>query len=438
MKAFLFRQRILSVFTALLAFAGVQFAATAAWAELEEEEYVMHIVARLARPAYEGRASGSLGGKLAARYLAREMARLGVFPLGRNTPATPDDYIHYFAYTYEDEDGQSRQGFGRNVLGWIPGTRGKLTEGYYLLSAHYDHLGYRITTEGWRYFSGANDNASGVAAVMAVARRLTLLGWKSRYPVVIALFDGEERGLKGSQALVKKPPLALTNAFNINFDMVGTLTQHRLLVATCAERKRCARNGSERFKDELQAVARALPQPVELELMRSGWQAGDHYSFYRAGVPFLYLFTGVTAEYDRMTDTPDRLNYRGISEIADFTVRLLQRLGSPTDYCWLRLEERGIAPSGGRRPYLGTVPDFARKVEHGVALSGVQPGSPAEAAGIQAGDILLRIDDEPIADLKAFAELLRRLRPGQKIRVVIDRGGKQIELELAVGERPQE
>lgn len=437
MTAVLFSKRVAAAVAGLLVFAGAQFAVAPAAATLEEEEYLMRIVARLAQPSYEGRQSGSLGGKLAARYLAAEMSRLGVFPLGCGEPGKPEDYISSFTYSYRCDNRRKRRGVGRNLLGWIPGKRAQPLDGYYLLSAHYDHLGYRLTREGWKYFPGANDDASGVAAVLAVARRLTLLGGKPRYPIVIALFDAEERGLKGSQALVEKPPLPLGNAFNINFDMVGTLARHRLLVASAAE-KRCAGDGARLFWNELQTVAADVPQPLELERMEEGWQAGDHYSFYRARVPFLYFFTGATAEYDRMTDTPDRLDYIGISEIANFVVQLLEQLGPPTQFRWRQLEKKESLRLGDRRAYLGTIPDFTRKVEGGVALAGVQPGSPAEAAGIRPGDIIRRIDNEPVADLKAYAELLKRLRPGLKISVVVERDGKLVEIELEVGERPQQ
>jgi len=435
MRASRFRQRFVPAIALALAFAWVLLVPASSAGTLEEEEYVMRVVERLAQPAYEGRRSGTLGGKLAARYLAGELARLGVYPLGSLRTGAPEDYIHYFTYKVgEDEE---RVQAGRNVLGWIPGSQGGLADGCFLLSAHYDHLGYRLTPEGWKYFAGANDNASGVAAVLAVARRYTLLGGRPEYPVVIALFDAEESGLMGSQALVENPPLPLAHAFNINFDMVGALAEHRLLVAVGAEKNRSG-EGSEELWAELLEAARGLPAPFEPARMREGWQAGDQYSFNKAGVPFLYLFTGVTGEYDRLTDTPDKLNYRGISEMANLVVEMLARLGAPSQYRWVRQEEDagGVSP-GERRAYLGTIPDFTRKVDGGVALSGVQPGSPAEAAGIRAGDILRRIDDRPVTDLAGLADILRSLDPGQKVIVVVERDGKLLSIEVVVAGRPE-
>jgi len=391
-------------------------------ATVEEEEYVMHVVERLASPAVRGRKMGTFGSRLAANYIADELMRFGVLPLsGQSTPATRQDYFHYFRV----DDGDDISAIGRNIIGWVPGTMSAdRAQGCFIVTAHYDHLGTVRAEDGrWAYFPGANDNASGVAAVLALARRCTLLGQRLPYPTVFILFDGEEKGLLGAEALVANPPVALEHAFNLNCDMVGSLKERKLLVAYAAESDEVSAHA---LWGEMKRLAEDAG--LELEYMRRGWEASDQYVFYKNDVPFVFMFGGMVKNWDRITDTPSLLDYSSLSSVVAFTWSVLNGIGSPAEFRRIDLHSSG-GGAGKRTSFLGIIPDFGVIVEHGVPVAGAVPGSPAEEAGLREGDIVLEINGVDMADLKALADILTVLVAGQKVEIVFLRNGQKMQAE---------
>lgn len=409
-------------FIAFCLFTLALLASAPTGATLEEEEYVMQVVNRLASPAMKGREMGTFGVRLAANCLADELMLLGVQPLRDHAAQiTREDYFHRFAVRTEF----GRPSFGRNVIGWVPGTESAdPAQGCFIVSAHYDHLGVTQAADGrWAYYPGANDNGSGVAAVLALARRCTLLGQHLPYPVVFVFFDGEEQGLLGAKALVKAPPVPLEHALNLNCDMVGSLKERKLLVAYAAESDE---TDARAFWGEMKPLAESVG--LELEYMRRGWEASDQYVFYENNVPFVFMFGGIVENWDRVTDTPEALDYSALSAVTAFTWALLDRVGSPADFRRIDLATSGES-GGARTSFLGIIPDFAVMVEHGVPVAGAVPGSPAEEAGLQKGDIVLEINGVDMATLKALADILCVLIPGQKVEIVFLRGGRKMRAE---------
>jgi len=410
-------------------------AAASARATLEEEEYLMRTVQRLSAPGMQGRASGTLGGKLAAHFIASELRELGLFPLGATeTGESASAYFQYFALQRPGEAGEAQPLVGRNILAWTPGTAAAdPAAGCYILSAHYDHLGTASAQGGVRgFYPGANDNASGVAAVLAVARRCSLLGQHLPYPVVFAFFDGEEVGLCGAHAFAAQPPVPLTGAFNLNLDMVGRLEGRPLLAAFSAQMPGWEAGA---FHRRLQEAAESLG--LKFELMRHGWEASDQFVFYQHQVPFLFLFGGPTADYDRTTDTPDKLDYPGLAGVSAFVWQLLYALGDPSAYEWVDL---GVHehPRGAPRAFLGAVPDFTAEAEEGVVIAGTVSGSPAERAGLREGDIILELSGRPVHDLQALASILRELKPGDVVQIVFQRNGAELRASVRLEEKSED
>ena len=246
---------------------------------------LMKTVRILAADSMEGRRAGTPGGARARRYLLERLAALGVAPLAGG-------YEQAFPLTRDS-------GRGVNLLGTIPG--GGPGEAFIVLSAHYDHVGIRRG----EIYNGADDNASGVAALLAIAESLTKtpLG----HPVLIALFDAEEGGLSGARAFVANPPVARERiAMNLNLDMVGHSESGELWVAGATHHPA--------FRAVLDSVAAMAPVVLKIGHDRTGipgeqdWTgSSDHGPFHAAGIPFLYFGVEDHKDYHKSTDDPETL-----------------------------------------------------------------------------------------------------------------------------------
>ncbi len=414
--------------------AFVTAASLPSFAVMEEEEYLLRAVQKLASPALGGRAAGSIGGKLASYYIAGELQGIGMYPVGRSAPGSlRPDYFQYVSLYQKAAAGNVKTTIGRNVLAWLPGTeRRDLNEGFYLVSAHYDHLG-ALLEDGRKvgYHPGANDNASGVAVALALARRCSLLGQRLPYPVVFAFFDGEEIGLQGARALAQSGLLPLDKAFSVNMDMVGVFNNDTLLTAVSA----APEDGKE---DETWAQLSAMAGEADITLkpMMQGWQASDHFVFYEMGRPFIFLFGGSTEHYDEMTDTADKLDYFAMMRLTHFLWNALDTMDAPESYGRVEMgPPAGMTMAGGgTRAFIGTIPDFSADVE-GVQLSGVVPGSPAEKAGLDVGDIIILVNGMNVDGLESYTAILRTIKPGDRVDMHIMRDGIEIKVSMIAAER---
>ena len=219
----------------------------------------------------------------------------------------------------------------------------------------------------------------------------------------------------------------------VNLDVVGRPREGKVYVDGL---------GTAKGLDALVRAAMEGPPPLPLTLVpgSGGAAPSDHASFLAKGVPALFLFDGASPDYHRPTDTPEKLDYDGLVAIA----RLASRIARAAADRDLRLERTASPaappPPPGERErgygaYLGAVPDFAERKDPGVLLSGVRPRSPAEAAGLAAGDVLLRVGSTPLASLKDLAAALRSHRPGEEVEVEWDRGGRRTVGKVRLGER---
>jgi hypothetical protein len=323
---------------------------------------------------------------------------------------------------------------GRNILGLLPGT-GRAAAGdapaidpreTVVLGAHYDHLGYGgsgSTAPGERAIHhGADDNASGTALLVEVARRLAA-GPKLPRSVLFAAFSGEERGLLGSGHYTANPavPLADTVAM-VNLDMLGRLSGDKLIVQGAG-----TGTGLEPLVDRLVA-AHGLTAAKEA----GGFGPSDHASFYAKKIPVLHLFTGAHADYHRPTDTAEKINYEGLVRLADLVTELVRGLATaPERPAYVEVASPQFA-RGGDRPYFGSIPDFG-KPGGGYAISGVAKDSPAARGGLAGGDLIVRVGESAITNLEDFDSALRKHKGGDTVPVVVLRGGQEVKLEVTLG-----
>jgi hypothetical protein len=384
------------------------------------------VVRYLADDALGGRLAGSEGEQCATDYIAREFARIGLVPGG--------DAGSFFQRMglASVVNPHAPPAEGRNVVGILPGADPQRRNDYVIIGAHHDHLGVGpfgslAPDQTGSVHHGADDNASGVAALIAVAERLAS-GPRLASSIVFVTFSGEELGLLGSSFFVSQPPVPLDRVrAMLNMDMVGRLQGDPLIIAgtgTAAE-----------WEDILRA-ARG-PTGPEILVNPDGYGPSDHTSFYAADIPVLHFFTNVHEDYHRPSDTWDKVDYSGL----DVVIRLVEGVArSVADRPQLLTLQRGAGqpPSAGGAEgygaYLGSVPDFA-PIDRGVLLSGVSPGSPAEAAGVRRGDIIIRFSDKEIGDLYDLTDALRASHPGDTVNVVVLREGEERSFSITLGRR---
>jgi Tol biopolymer transport system component len=344
----------------------------------------------------------------------------------------------------------------RNVLAHLPPVG---TSEYVIVGAHYDHLGHGETggfarkDEEGKVHPGADDNASGTAALLELAGALagefsrsagvppaasptatgTSLTTKTattvaagtpalqpRRGIVFAAWSGEEVGLIGSSHFAERPPLPLSNVVAyVNFDMVGRLRDNKLNLQGIGS------SPAWRKLIEKRNVAAGF----NLTLQEDPYLPTDTTPFYPKNVPVIAFFTGSHEEYHRPADKPDTLNYEGLERIAKFARALITDLASGAERpAYAKVEKRDSG--GGReqlRAYLGTIPDYAQEVA-GVKISGTRGGSPAEKAGLKGGDIIVEFAGQKIANIYDYTYAMDAVKIGQPVKVVVLREGKRVEL----------
>ena len=378
-----------------------------------------------------GRKVGSSEADSAAAWIGRRFAGLGL-----TSPAGVDGWLQPFTISPDapaahgtDLGGKT----GRNVVAILPGRDPALRDQYVVVGAHYDHLGrggpgtLDPDSVGVPH-NGADDNASGVAALLEVARRLALT--PPGRSVLFLAFSGEEQGLLGSTHYVKNPVVPNDRVVAmLNFDMVGRLRENKLVaygVETATEFRG--------LLDSLNARAGFV-----LTAQGGGYGPSDHTSFTIVRRPVLHFFTGTHPDYHRTSDDADKINVEGIERIAAFVAELTRAIGNRGASLTFVESAPPAAPSGSSRSsgygaYLGSIPDMTGN-PGGVLLSGVRAGSPAEQAGIKAGDILVRIGTHDVPDLQAMTDALRAHAPGDVVEVVVRRNGELVTLKVTLGRR---
>ena len=403
-------------------------------------------IAYLASDALEGRFTGSPGADTAAAFIARRFAALRLRPVvvgeddaarcagtrvsvaGRDAyPAYPPcaGYLQRFTARSAALAHSGRLGDleAANVVALVEGTDPALRGQVVVVGAHYDHLGRETTfaadpKAGRVIHNGADDNASGTAAVLELARRLQAR--PPRRSVLFVAFSGEELGILGSSHFVDHSPVPADSvAAMLNFDMVGRLRDDKVIVygtGTAAE------------LPALLDSANAAGPRLAVRPVADGVGPSDHSAFYLKRVPVLHFFTDVHPDYHAATDDVEKVNAPGTARVVALAEGVLRRVADRPDRLAFRetpSTQRMAGPSadGRPRPYFGSVPDMAGDdAVKGLRLQGVTPGSPADKAGLKAGDVVVELDGRPVTDLYTYTDALYARAPGDVITVVALRG----------------
>jgi hypothetical protein len=316
-----------------------------------------------------------------------------------------------------------------NVLAWLPGQ----TDEYVIIGAHYDHLGRGnfdslAPSQIGQIHPGADDNASGTAGVLELARLLAPERGKLKRSILFMDFAGEELGLLGSAEWVKEPtrPLAKAVAM-INMDMIGRIKDDKVYIGGVG-------TGST-FKAVLDQAQKEAP--FKIEYSAGGYSSSDHTSFVTKKIPVLFFFSGLHSDYHKPSDTWDKINGASAARLLDMVESVALQLANTDQPPAFQVvaEEKPLGGSGGGYgPYFGSVPDFGQ-VENGVKFSDVRPNSPAAKAGLKAGDILVQFGDKPIKNLYDFTDALRRSKVGDVVEVKVLRDGQPVTASVKLEQR---
>jgi len=317
----------------------------------------------------------------------------------------------------------------KNVVAVLEG-EGPLAEETIVIGAHYDHVGTKQPSQSPtapsdedRIYNGADDNASGTAALIEIARSLANRPEKLRRRVVFIAFSGEERGLLGSAYYVGHPlfPLEKTVAM-LNLDMVGRLRDDKLMVMGSGTAKE--------FSDLLDKIN----QHHQFKLSKSpgGFGPSDHASFYGKEIPVIHFITGGHSDLHRPSDEFEKLNVPGMRRVAKFVEEVAVTLANADKKPEYVSIPRRRTSRGGNRPYLGTVPDFGAQGD-GYAIAEVIEGGPAAKAGLRAGDTIIQFGQSKIGNLEDITAALSKHKPGDRVRIVVRRGKQTLTVEATLG-----
>ncbi len=316
-----------------------------------------------------------------------------------------------------------------NVSAYLAGE----TDEYVIVGAHYDHLGLGdehslAPSQIGTIHPGADDNASGTAGVIELAR------WAAHQPkpkrgILFLTFAGEELGLLGSEWYVNHPTLPLEKAVAmINMDMIGRIKEGKIFLSG---------TGTGSTFPQLIADVKP-PAPLQIDIAeKAGYGASDHTSFTTKNVPVLFFFSGLHADYHKPSDTADKIDSADAAKLLDYIADLTTHLENDPRPQYIRVAAPSVGPvgsGGGYGPNFGSIPDF-NEPPKGVRFADVRDGTPAAKAGLRAGDILIEFDGKEIGNLYDFTYALRAHKPGDLVLVKVLRGDKTIEAKVLLTER---
>lgn len=400
-------------------------------------------IAYLASDRLEGRGTGTAGNDSAAAFIARRFASLKLRSLG-------EDYLQPFIArpVAAAHSGQPVALKTQNVVALLPGRDPSLRAQYVIVGAHFDHLGRAMQgaldpNARNAVRNGADDNASGTAAVLELARLLSIS--PPRRSVVFVAFGGEEMGLLGSQHFVDHSPLPLDSAAAmINFDMIGRLRDDKLIVygvSTAAELPAILDSANAAASDAARSsTSKPLWQtPLRITALGDGYGPSDHSSFYARNIPVLHFFTDLHEDYHRASDDVGKINAAGEAHVVDVAERVIRAVADrPSRLTFVRSATPPRAVAGSRRGsdvYLGSIPDMSAGDSVGLRLTGVSAGSPADRAGLAAGDVIVEFAGRTVKDLVEFSDALYAHKPGDEVSVTVVRNGERKQFRVRLGKR---
>lgn len=398
----------------VVAFAGTAFAQNGKALKQDIKTDLVY----LSSDYLEGRESGKQGARMAADYIAHRFAQIGLEPKG-----TDDTWFHEFEFKFypnphSKDNAESRN--GRNVVGYLDNG----AENTIIIGAHYDHLGMGVGGSLHAgepaIHNGADDNASGVAAMLNLAARLKNGAAKNNNYLFIG-FSAEELGLIGSKAYAADPTIDFGKVnYMLNMDMVGRLKEKKVLAVS-------GTGTSPAWKPVLDGIKL---HGITIKSSESGIGPSDHTSFYLKDIPVLHFFTGQHGDYHKPSDDAHLINYKGIVEVANYIMAIIKEVDGEGKIAFTKTkDEKGTKRGKSYKVTLGVMPDYVHDGE-GLKIDGVMEGRTASNAGMQGGDVVIKIGDHDVKDIYGYMDALGKFNKGDKTKVKFLRDGKEMEVEV--------
>jgi hypothetical protein len=307
----------------------------------------------------------------------------------------------------------------------VEGSDPQLKKEYLVVGAHHDHLGMGGSGSSSRrpdtlaVHNGADDNASGISALLEIAGKLMSNKTLLKRSVLLVAFGAEEMGLLGSKYFVNHPPVPLPQIdAMVNLDMLGRMDTLKGIqiggTGTSAEADSLIRHSNRSGK-------------FRINMSQEGSGPSDHSSFYGRNIPVFFITTGAHTDYHTPDDDAEKINYPGLQAVTEFACRLI--LAIDGEATRLTFKEAGPkeSPAANYRfkVTLGFMPDFSATDVEGVRVDFVSKGKAAERGGIRNGDIITAIDGLKIRNIYDYMYRLSKLSRNQIISVEILRNGRK-------------
>lgn len=366
-------------------------------------------VKTLSSDAMKGRGTGKDGEKLAADYIQSQFKKLKLKPQGENKT-----YLQAFPFK-GGAHGEGEAGVGNNIAAFLDNKAATTI----IIGAHYDHLGTGDQGSSLdanpqeKIHNGADDNASGVAGVIELARFLSTNKVTEKTNFLFLCFSGEELGLFGSKYFTEHPTIELsTVTYMLNMDMIGRLDpQTKVLMV----------NGTGTSPVWEPLVKKLESENIKVKTDSSGTGPSDHTSFYLKNIPVLHFFTGSHGDYHKPSDDWDKINYKGEADVLTFISKLILELNGEPKLAFLTTKTKQTGTRSAFKVTMGVMPSYSSDVE-GLKVDGVTDGRPAQKAGILTGDVIIQMGDIVIKDIQNYMEALGKFEKGQTIPVKVKRG----------------
>ena len=369
----------------------------------------------LASDKLEGRGTGTEGGIKAAQYLVKQFQKIGLKPYGdagtflQEFPAKKGlpPNISYVKAT--------------NVVGFLDNGSDKTI----VIGAHYDHLGkgdqgssLEANSVG-SIHNGADDNASGTAGLIELATYYAKNKIKEKHNFLFVGFSGEELGLIGSKYYADNATINLKSVnCMINMDMIGRYRDDKGLTIG-------GWGTSSFWGKEIPQLAQN--QSVKYNVDSAGIGPSDHTSFYLKNLPVLFFFTGAHQEYHKPSDDANLINYDGEMKILALAEHIIAKIDEAPKLDFIQVANNPHAGNARSsfKVTMGIIPDYAYD-KGGIRIDGVTKGRPAEIAGIQTGDVIMKLGENSTADMQLYMKALGKFEKGQTIDAEVTRGTEKI------------
>jgi len=388
------------------------------WVDSDDAEYskpteLKKHLSFLASDDLKGRLTGSKEEKIASDYLVKQLKALKLQPFEK------DNYLQAFTYKVKLNPHDSLEvsdNTGHNVIAFLDNKASKTI----VVGAHYDHLGLnehnnstKANSKG-EIHNGADDNASGVAGVLELARMFSQNKTVEKANYVFALFSGEEDGLIGSKKLAE---IVKTKYLNVvamlNMDMIGRLNDKKEMTV--------GGTGTSPIFPDL--AEKDKPAGFNITLDPSGVGPSDHTSFYLKDIPVLFFFTGTHSDYHKPSDDEDKINYFGVKNCTDYAFRILSDISNQDNVAFTKTKINAEKTRAKYKVTLGVMPDYTDHGD-GLHLDGVTEGRPADLAGIKEGDVITKIGTCDVKEVYTYMECLGKINSGDEIPVTFIRNGE--------------